>query len=119
MSVEKWKLIPTDSDIILTHGPPFLQGDITMHGKGARIEKHFVGCKDLKEKVNQVKPQFYIAGHLHEGWGVSKDVHNNITTFINAATVNTKYRVNDRTGHMFNPPILFKVKKPSENRLEL
>ncbi|KAK4326075.1 hypothetical protein Pmani_003372 [Petrolisthes manimaculis] len=58
---EHWRAIPTDIDVLVTHGPPWGHCDLTCKG-------YNVGCKDLLEEVkDRVKPKFHIFGHLHEG----------------------------------------------------
>ena len=58
---EKWDQIPSDTDILVTHGPPFGFGDMTSG-------RNNVGCKDLYEQVStRIKPKFHIFGHIHEG----------------------------------------------------
>ena len=110
---KRWSLIPENIDIILTHGPPFLHGDRTNHISGPNLENQFVGCKELTLRLNKIKPKYHISGHLHEGWGVTKDKQNNNTIFINAATVNSNYQVRDNNQKMYNPPVLFKIKTKS------
>ncbi|MFN0049320.1 MAG: metallophosphatase domain-containing protein [Cytophagales bacterium] len=53
-----WQKIPSDTDILITHGPPFGILD-----KG-------VGCEELLAKVIKVKPRLHIFGHVHQGFGV-------------------------------------------------
>lgn len=57
----RWKLIPDDIDILITHGPP--------HGVRDEIGGLNVGCRDLLEVVKRVKPKFHIFGHIHDGYG--------------------------------------------------
>ena len=42
----KWDLIPKDTDILVTHGPPFGIGDFVPYRGG-----EFVGCKDLTSTI--------------------------------------------------------------------
>ena len=113
-SKQRWSKIPQNCDIVLTHGPPFLHGDRTNHVSGTQLENQYVGCKELLKRLNQVKPKYHVSGHLHEGWGVSKDKTNDVTTFINASTVDAAYHVKTRSNHMANPPVLFKIAKPKQ-----
>lgn len=76
-----WDRIPENTDILLTHGPPYGHGDTTCVG-----EK--VGCMDLLHAVERIKPKYHIFGHIHEAPGVSS---NGVTTFVNASTCNFKY----------------------------
>ena len=79
---EKWNLIPRGTDVLITHGPPFGHGDLTMRREAA-------GCKNLLEVVEGIKPQIHIFGHIHEGAGVTE---NGETVFINASTCDSEYR---------------------------
>lgn len=77
----KWTLIPENTDILITHGPPYGYLDQT-----ARGEK--VGCRDLLEAVERIQPRVHIFGHIHEGYGVAS---NGKTHFMNACTCNLAY----------------------------
>jgi len=72
---EKWDLIPDDTDVLITHGPPFGHCDKTLRGER-------VGCQDLLEVVERIKPKAHIFGHIHEGYGITRNEH---TAFINAS----------------------------------
>ena len=59
--VKKWNLIPEDTDVLITHGPPLGFGDLCSTGIRA-------GCVDLLQSVqNRVKPKYHVYGHIHEG----------------------------------------------------
>ena len=74
---EKWRLIPTGVDVLLTHGPPLGHGDTTHNRVRA-------GCLDLLAEVQQrVRPQVHAFGHIHEAYGATSD---GVTTYLNAAT---------------------------------
>lgn len=77
----KWDLIPEDTDILITHGPPQGIGDMTASCTQA-------GCKDLLDRVRKIKPQLHIFGHIHEAYGVYSNQH---TTFINASVCDLSY----------------------------
>jgi Icc-related predicted phosphoesterase len=79
---EIWSKIPSDIDVLITHGPPSGHGDLTAHGNS-------VGCEDLLRRVDEIKPMLNIFGHIHEGAGIT---HNSHTTFINACICNLSYR---------------------------
>lgn len=79
---EKWNLIPADTDVLITHGPPFGYGDQT-----ARGEK--VGCQDLLQVVERLKPRLHVFGHIHEGYGTSTTES---TTFMNACICTLSYK---------------------------
>ncbi|MGD9487526.1 MAG: metallophosphatase domain-containing protein [Calditrichaceae bacterium] len=77
---EKWDLISSDTDILITHSPPFGVLDLVGH-------KH-VGCEELTAALMRIKPKYHIFGHIHEGYG-TKEM--NGTTFINAAICNGRF----------------------------
>jgi Icc-related predicted phosphoesterase len=79
---EKWALIPTDTDILITHGPPHGILDLTLDGRNA-------GCEELRKRVDEIKPKVHIFGHVHEAAGVFQNEH---TIFINAAYLNRSYK---------------------------
>jgi Icc-related predicted phosphoesterase len=89
----KWELIPEDTDVLITHGPPYGIGDLTSRGDSA-------GCQDLFEVVEKIKPGVHVFGHIHEGFGIIKK---ETTTFINASVCDQLYR-------LVNPPIVFDYK---------
>ena len=80
---QKWAKIPDDTDILVTHGPPFGHGDLTLAG-------HYVGCEDLLARIKIIKPKLNVFGHIHEAYGMSCDGD---TVFINAAVCNRLYQV--------------------------
>ncbi len=89
---EKWDLIPPDTDILLTHGPP--------HGHGDKvIDKGNEGCVDLLEAIQRLQPKYNVFGHIHEGYGITKE-HN--TVCINASNVDVLYSP-------INPIITFNI----------
>lgn len=60
---EKWKLIPDDADVVITHGPIAGVLDKTASGEHA-------GCSDLRrELLDRVRPQLFVCGHIHEARG--------------------------------------------------
>jgi Icc-related predicted phosphoesterase len=87
---EKWDLIPEDTDVLVTHGPPFSHGDRTARGE-------HVGCQDLLEAIERIKPKVHIFGHIHEGYGLTR---NENTLFINASICDEAYQPR-------NAPILY------------
>jgi len=76
-----WDLIPSDIDILITHGPVFCILDKTTNGQNA-------GCKDLLEKVRELKPKLHICGHIHEAYGQASA---SMTNYINASVLDENY----------------------------
>lgn len=86
---EKWELIPQETDILITHGPP--QGHLDI--SGAPWNQGDLGCSLLRERIEEVKPKIHVFGHIHGSYGYK--FHNG-THFINASVLNERYElVND------------------------
>jgi Icc-related predicted phosphoesterase len=80
---QKWDLIPEDTDILITHGPPYGFFDET-------VREERVGCMDLRNQVmGRIKPKLHCFGHIHEGGGSIIDT--GITKFVNCSYVNEYY----------------------------
>ena len=62
---QKWAMIPYDTDVLITHGPPAEILDETQQG-------YHVGCYDLLDAVKMIHPQVHCFGHIHESYGVTR-----------------------------------------------
>lgn len=85
---ERWDLIPEDTDVLLTHGPPagILDECPDMNDRTRMVN---VGCSELRRAVfERVKPKIHAFGHIHQGYGTHQE---DGITFINASTCNIKY----------------------------
>ncbi|WP_248237286.1 metallophosphatase domain-containing protein [Marinobacter bryozoorum] len=74
----KWDLMPSEPDILITHGPPAGVGDEVATGFKAQN----VGYKDLLQRIQIIRPQLHIFGHIHEGHG---EYCHAGTRFVNAS----------------------------------
>ncbi|KAK7481151.1 hypothetical protein BaRGS_00027584 [Batillaria attramentaria] len=100
--LEYWNKIPSDTDILITHGPPVGYGDLCFSGLRA-------GCVELLTTIQQrVKPRYHLCGHIHEDYGVTSDGY---TTFINASTCTLRYKP-------VNPPVVFDFPIPEGHTKE-
>jgi Icc-related predicted phosphoesterase len=54
--------IPSEVDIVMTHGPPHMILDKTVHGDNA-------GCEMLLRALGRIRPLMHCFGHIHEGHG--------------------------------------------------
>ena len=79
---EKWDNIPTNTDILVTHGPAYGYVDKVI----GRTEN--LGCELLTERIKQVKPKIHVCGHIHTGYGYTFDGD---THYINASVLNESY----------------------------
>ena len=83
-SIKKyWDMIPIDTDVLITHGPPVYRLD-------AVSGVQHVGCADLESTVFKVKPKIHVFGHIHEAYG--KD-ESDKTRFVNASSADEYYRI--------------------------
>jgi Icc-related predicted phosphoesterase len=79
-----WDLIPSDTDILITHGPPWGIFDET-------IDKVHAGCEDLRNALQErIKPRMHCFGHIHEEGGKMVEIEG--TTYINCSYVDERYR---------------------------
>lgn len=90
-----WDMIPEDTDVLMTHGPPYGHGDLTKRGS-------VVGCFDLLERVKEVEPKLHIFGHIHEGYGITTSDAVGWTRFVNASTCTVRHEPT-------NPPLVLEV----------
>lgn len=65
---DKWDNIPTEVDIIATHGPCYGFLDQVYHVDGV-TPKEKVGCDLLYNKFINSKAKIHICGHIHSGHG--------------------------------------------------
>lgn len=86
---EKWKLIPDDIDILITHSPSFGNYDWVKNDDG--IIGPSVGSVSLWMKMLSMVPnlKLHITGHIHEAYGHS--IHANGIHLVNASHVNEHY----------------------------
>ena len=85
-------LIPEDTDILISHGPPYDVRDKCYDGRK-------VGCKYLRARIEKIKPKLVVCGHIHEGFGTSKALG---TTIVNASILDEYYKV-------VNSPIVVEI----------
>lgn len=78
-----WEEIESDTDIIITHGPPLGIRDLA-----TRAQEH-TGCRHLLNRVLDVNPLLHQFGHIHECHGYGK-VQDCDITFVNASCVKWK-----------------------------
>ena len=83
-----WNLIPDDTDVLITHGPPAGCLGMTDGGDDA-------GCVDLTVAVTRVEPQVHVFGHIHEAYGMKTKPYIK-TKFYNASIMNLAYLPRNR-----------------------
>jgi Icc-related predicted phosphoesterase len=87
--------IPADTDVLVTHSPPF---GILDRSPG---QTEHAGCRELLKAVERIKPKIHIFGHVHGGYGIYETAD---TTFVNAALLGPD-------GALQNPPIHLRIKR--------
>lgn len=79
--------IPTDTSILVTHGPPL--GFLDQLAENGMQPKMRAGSVELTQAVYKIGPQLHVFGHIHEGSGT---MQLNKTLFVNAAIMNERYK---------------------------
>ncbi len=80
-----WSMIPDDTDVLITHGPPHQCRDFVQD----RFGDHSVGCELLAFHVEQrIKPLLHVFGHIHGAYG---PMYKNDTLFVNASICTERY----------------------------
>ena len=95
---EKWRLIPGDTEILITHGPP--------NGILDEVPRNFwtenTGCEELIKRVAELsknKLKLHIFGHIHCGYGRTEKFG---VRFVNASNCDESYEPN-------NPPLIVEI----------
>ncbi len=82
----KFFLIPEDTDILITHGPPYGMKDFT-------VDKKCVGSQALQMQLrNRLSPKLLVFGHIHEDYGRAMTGLIDGCEVINCSHVNEKYQ---------------------------
>jgi Icc-related predicted phosphoesterase len=68
--------IPKDTDVLITHGPPY---GILDSAPGSGVHS---GCQELLDAVMRIHPKLHVFGHVHGAHGIFETSQ---TTFVNAA----------------------------------
>lgn len=90
-----WDMIPSDTNVLITHGPPYGIGDFVPYNGG-----EFVGCKDLLDTIyNLPDLKLHVSGHIHCGYG---KIFKDNKMFINASCCNERY-------NPIQKPIIFEI----------
>jgi Icc-related predicted phosphoesterase len=76
-----WQLIPSGTDIVITHGPAWGFLDQNLQRKPQ-------GCADLLHRLEEVRPRLHVCGHIHSGYGQAKLGE---TLMVNASICNEVY----------------------------
>ena len=72
--------IPTDTDVLITHTPPY---GILDYDDGINY-----GSQELLERLAAVQPRLHLFGHIHKKHGITEISG---TTYSNGAIMNSSY----------------------------
>ena len=85
---EKWKMIPDDIDVLITHGPP--NGILDEVPRGIWTEN--AGCEELRKRVEEIarfgRLKLHVFGHIHCGYGTAENFG---VRFVNACSCDESY----------------------------
>jgi Icc-related predicted phosphoesterase len=79
-----WDLIPEDTEILVTHGPPYG----ILDDANARGYENHVGCQELEKRIRETKVKLHVFGHIHEGAGYK---YLDGRTYVNASSLDEMY----------------------------
>lgn len=92
-----WAQIPTNTNVLITHGPPHLIMDEAPRGVFGHEN---VGCRDLMNRLADLPDlKAHVFGHTHAGYGTRQI---GPCLFVNASSYTEAYAAT-------NPPIVFEV----------
>lgn len=77
-----WNWIPSNTDVLITHGPPY--GILDQRAQGGHL-----GSEPLKLKLEEIQPKLHCFGHIHESYGHFQSA---TTLHVNAAVVDEAYQ---------------------------
>ena len=89
---EVWSNVPSNVDILITHGP--VNGVLDKIYTGVSV-----GCDELARIVTLCKPKYFLCGHIHEAYGTFEQ---NGTVYMNGAVLNERYQLQ-------NEPLIFEI----------
>jgi Icc-related predicted phosphoesterase len=90
----KFKYIPDNLDILITHTPP----------KGI-LDPTDYGSETLRKRLNDINPKIHIFGHNHGGYGYKENIN---TKFYNVSVCSDADLEHDYNYKLINPITLIK-----------
>ena len=86
---DKWRLIPSDTDILITHSPAYGILDGIPSEDGSLFH---VGSKSLQmELFERLNPKLFVHSHIHEAYGIEPP-GGFVQTAVNCSIMNERYK---------------------------
>lgn len=86
---ENWQNIPDDTNVLITHGPPYKTLDLV---DNALSRDPHQGCEELRKRIKSLKNlKAHGFGHIHLGYSQQPFIKNGVQ-FVNAAICTEQYR---------------------------
>ena len=86
--------IPKDTDILLTHNPPYALFD-SFKEWGDDDKLFYAGSPALRNQIEAIQPQLVVCGHIHEHGGtqliLKGHMGNKNSIIVNASHMNAQY----------------------------
>lgn len=84
-----WDMIPLDTNILITHGPPYEILDQTTYANGDP-KPGYLGCEELANRIKELKDlDLHFFGHIHAPGG--QQIHKDGVSYYNAAICDETY----------------------------
>lgn len=81
--LDKCNQIPFDTDVLITHGPPYGILDLT-------FQQIYAGCQTIRNRIYSLQNlKLHVFGHIHEGY--SQEIHDGIR-YVNASICTLGYQ---------------------------
>ncbi len=82
-----WQKIPTNTDVLIVHGPPFGVGDLNW-------QKTHTGSKTLANRLEELNVPLVVFGHIHEAHGFweATSAHGGARLLANVCHVDLSYQ---------------------------
>ena len=105
-----WDLIPDDTDVLITHGPPegildqcIPNGSTSTWGSKIIIPpSEHLGCEELRKVVDRISPKVHIFGHIHGSYG-TQGYTNDVATSLMMPKTPTRYYNVAICNEQYNP----------------
>lgn len=89
-----WDAIPVDTEILLTHGPPYkILDEVTRPNGDSYSPPELAGCEELAKRIKETDIKLHLFGHIHESRGFHYDRE---TTYVNGSALDRMYSPADK-----------------------